>query len=195
MSGVTVVPEGHEPEPAQDEAPLVAAGPQSPLALLRGKREAFDKKLHHDLAVPRRDELVPGYRLWVRYGPADPGVYTAALQRRETAHKAAVAKGQAGDPKWQVKANADLLVDACEAVYFLPEDEEPPEGDLPTPPEGEYATFASRELSELIGAPLNAAATALKLYATSADLLLAAAGLLEWSGEVSQEADRSFLTN
>ncbi len=196
MTEILVVPSGEEP-PTED---VPAAGPQSPLALLRGKREAMDKRLHLDLAVPRWDEFlsitdadgtVHHRRLWVRYGPGNPSVLNARAAERERAHLAAKNKGMAGDSQWEDKARADFLVDACVAVYDLALDEEPPKGELT----GDLPTFASPELSEALGAPRNAALTALAVYATPADLLLATTQLLNWSGESSQEADKSFLTN
>ena len=180
---VKVVAEGEE------EEPVVTAGPQSPLALLRGKRDELVAGLHLDLAVPRWDDVLEGRQLWVRYRPANPNVFAEAMERREKKHKEAKAKGTVGDPDWMTKANADLLVSACEAVYDLPDGEEPPDT-----LEGDYPTFTSEELSEALGASRNACDTVLKLYATGADVLLAATQLLNWSGQASKEADRSFLT-
>lgn len=185
MSAVTVtaVPEvAAEPEPTDvPVAPTV-------LSLLRTKREQLERQMHKDLAVPRWDDVLDGRRLWVRYRPADPMKFAAATQRREKAHRDDVAKGGRGDPRRMVKANADILVDACVAVFDLPVGEEPPaelDGDLPT--------FASPELSEALGAPKNAVDTVLKLYATDGDVLVTATQLMEWSGQASKEAGDAFL--
>ena len=182
---MTIPVAAEQPEEEPSEA---SQSPQSPLDLLRGKRQELDATLHLDLAIPRWDEVL-GRRLWVRFGPGNPNVFTAAMEKREKAHRAAVAKGQLGDPDWMTKANADLLVSACEAVYDLGLDEEPPKGDL----EGEYPTFSDPALSEALGAQRSAVDTCLKAYGTAADLLVAAAQLLAWSGVASQEAQVDFL--
>lgn len=185
MPDVTVVAEGEEPEP------VAAPGPRSPLQLLLGKRAELEANLYLDLAVPRWGEVL-GRRLWVRYRPGKPSVFTQSMTRREEAHKADLAKGGKGDPDWLAKANADLLVSACVAVYDLELDEKPPHGPLPS---GDYPTFGSQELSEAVGAPKNAVATVLKVYGTDADVLLAATQLLNWSGQASKEAGDDFLSS
>lgn len=191
MAEVTVVAEGEE-VPSAGEPAEVPAGPQSPLALLRGKREQLEKALFLDLAIPRWEEVL-GRKLWVRFRPGNPNVLTAAMTKREKAHLQAVAKNpKAGDKDWLTRANADLLVDACVAVYDLAPDEEPPEGDLPP---GDYPTFSSSELSDALGATHNAVDTVLKAYGTGADVLLAATQLLNWSGQASQEASKGFLSS
>ena len=190
MTTPLVVAAGDEPVEEIPEVTETPAGPQSPLAILRGKRADMDKKLHLDLAVPRWDEIL-GRRLWVRYGPGNPSVLNAAAEKRERAHLAAKGKGMAGDPEWMDKARADFLVDACVAVFDLAIDEPVPD----TLPLEDLPTFASPELSEALGAPRNAAATALAVYATPADLLLATTQLLNWSGESSVESDKDFLSD
>lgn len=171
------------------EAPDTVAQP-SVLSLLRAKREQLEAQMHKDLAVPRWDEVLPGRTLWVRYRPADPMLFAAASQKREKQHREAVAKGGQGDPRRAVKANADVLVAACVAVFDLPAGESPPaelDDDLPT--------FASSELSEALGAPQNAVETCLKLYLTDGDVLVAGTQLMEWSGQASKEAGADFLAD
>lgn len=184
---VKVVAEG-EPEGATE----VDLGPQSPLAMLRGKRAELDRALFKDLAVPRWEEKLEGRRLWVRYRPADPVLHSTRLTDREKKHQAALSKGAQGDPKWQTKAAADVLVAACDAIYMLGLDEEPPKGNLPP---NEYMTFSSPEFSEILECGHSAVDTCMATYFTSGDLLLALAQLLEWSGQVSQEANKDFLSS
>lgn len=172
-----------------EEPDAEAAGPSSPLALLKGKRAELEKKLHLDLAVPRWDEVL-GRRLWVRYRPADPTVFANSVEKREREHAADVKKGGPGDRQRLVRANADMLVAACIAVYDLPLDEEP--GDDLTGLD-QCPTFSSPELSEAVGASASAVDTCRKVYATDADLMIAADSLLEWSGERSKKAHDDFL--
>lgn len=177
---------------AADEAPIEIpeGSPQSPLDLLKGKRAAAQKRLHIDLAVPRWEDVL-GKSIWVRYGPANVALWSASQQRRESQHLAAKKKGQPGDPDWAIKANADLLVDACQGVYFLEPGEQPPhDQELPA----DLPKFSDPELAEALDIqPGNAVRTALGLYQTGADLLMASNALLGWSGEASKEADEAFL--
>lgn len=172
----------------EDEAPSPPSGPVSPLAMLAGKRQALDAKLHLDLPVPRWDDLL-GYRLWVRYLPGDPGILTSAVEKREKVNQTAMAAGKPGDKTRMAKANAEFLAAACDAVYGLGFEEEPPEGELP---EG-YPTFSSPELSEAVGAPPNAVETVRRVYATDGDVMVAASQLLEWSGQATPKAEADFL--
>lgn len=192
MAGVKVVDASDlgDDEEDQEVTPTISDGPQSPLATLRGKRAQLEATLFHDMLVPRWEEVLDGRALWVRYQPANTTVFNTAMQKRDENHRKALKAGKHGDPDWLLKANADMLVDACVAVYDLAIDEEPPAdlgGDLPT--------FGSPELSEALGAPKNAVATCLQVYGTKPDLLLAANQLLLWSGQASKEADQSFLTS
>lgn len=187
MSPVDVVAAGAALEPKETPVPT---GPTSPLDLLRGKRPALQEKLFLDLAVPRWDEQLPGRKLWVRYRPGNPALFSAALARRERENDEAQRRSGRGDPDWSVKANADVLVDACVAVYDLPADEHPPEGELPP---GDYPTFGSEGLSDALGTSHNAVETALSLYVTKGDLLLAASQLMNWSGQTSEEVTQGFL--
>ena len=185
----------HRPRSATSEPadePIEVAGPQSPLSLLRGKRAALEAALHLDLCVPRWDEALGGRKLWVRYRPGDVALLTAAQERRKTQFDKEKAKTGGGDPQWQVKAHADMLAAACMAVYDLGPDEEPPKGDLPP----NLPTFGSPELGEAVGT-LRASAvdTVLKVYATEADVILASAQLQDWSGKMSEEADKDFLAS
>lgn len=188
MDGVVIVAEGEET--LEDNVVVVPEGPKSPLGMLRGKREALDAALFLDLKVPRWDDQLDGWGVWVRYGPGNPNTFTAQMSKREKSHLTAVGQGRPGDPDWMTKANADMLVGACLAIFALPPGEEPPKGELPS---GDYPTFSTPEFSQEIGAQPTAVATVLKLYGTSADVLLAATQLLNWSGQVSEEADRDFL--
>lgn len=184
MTPVRVVAEGEEPEPE-----VRTSGPQSPLELLRGKREALDATLFRDYIIPRWEDVLDR-QLWVRYKPANPAYHAARTIAREQAHLEAVGKHQTGDPDWSTMANADLLVDSCLAIFDLAVGEEPPK-DLPP---GDYPTFSSPELADALGAPSrNAAATVRKAYGTDADLLIAATQLLNWSGQVSKDAETDFL--
>lgn len=182
---VTVVP---APIEADDiEVDVEPASPPTTLALLRAKRAQLERQMHKDFAVPRWDDVLDGRRLWVRYRPADPMKFATASQKREKAHRDSIAKGGRGDPRRVVKANADILVDSCVAVFDLPVGEEPPaelERDLPT--------FSSPELSQALGAPENAVETVLKLYATDGDVLVMGTQLMEWSGLASKEAGDGF---
>lgn len=190
MTAPKVLAAGEVPEePENDDIDIEVDGPQSPLEILRGKRPAAEKLLFKDLKVPRWEETI-GRSLWVRYKTANPALQALAAQKREKNHLSAVAKSKHGDPDWATKANADMLVDACLAVYDLPIDEEPPK-ELPT----NLPTFSSPELSESLGAPLSAVATALAVYLTDADLILAAQQLLDWSGELSKDAGKDFLVD
>jgi hypothetical protein len=187
---VQVVAEGEvpaetkpEPAPAAVQEPTVHPGAQSPLALLRGKREELKAKLFLDLKVPRWE--VAGRQVWVRYGPGSPSVLTASAERRQAAHKP-------GMPDWKVRANADVLVDACVAIYDLPIGEEPPKGDLPVL-DVPYPVFTSEEVQEAMGVQRNAAETVCSVYLTEGDLLLAANTLLDWSGIVSEKVEQDFL--
>jgi hypothetical protein len=173
-----------------DEPPTTVAGPQSPLELLRGKRPALDKTLFKDLCAPRWGDVLDR-NLWIRYGPSDPAFFAEAMKKREEGHLKAVKAGKHGDPAWMIKANADLLVNSCVAIFDLALEEEPPAELV-----GEYPTFGSPELAEALGAqPGNAVRTVLKVYGTDADILIVAQQLLEWSGQASQEGDKSFLAN
>lgn len=187
MSTVHVSPSGVSvAEPAGDEPPAPPA-PLSTLALLRAKRGELERQMHKDYAIPRWDAVL-GRTLWVRYRPGDPALFAAATEKRERAHRADIAKGGRGDPDRMYKANADVLVAACVAVYDLAIGEQPPaelDGDLPT--------FSSPELSEALGAPKTAVETCRKLYGTDGDLLVAATQLMEWSGQASREASDAFL--
>jgi hypothetical protein len=87
------------PEPAAENS-----GAQSPLALLRSKREALRAALFLDLAVPRWE--AGGRQLWVRYGPGSPAALTEGADRFKAAAKP-------GDADWQIRANAHVLVKAC----------------------------------------------------------------------------------
>lgn len=91
-----------------------------------------------------------------------------------------------------LRANADMLVDACIAIYDLPVGEEPPAGDLPTLSDP-YPTFSTEALSESVGAPRNAAETCVQTYLTEGDLLMAANQLLEFSGKASKRITEDFL--
>jgi hypothetical protein len=178
------------PEGAGELVPIEApeGTPMSPLGLLKGRRAELRKKLHLDLAVPRWGDEMEGV-MWIRYGPANLTHWSASQRRREEQHIAAKRKGQPGDPDWAIKANADLLVDACQAVFVLGAGEKPPR-ELPE----ELPTFATPELAtDLDIQPGNAVRTCLAVYATNGDLLMAANTLLGWSGEASGEADGDFL--
>lgn len=172
------------------ETEVAPVGPQSPLAHLKGKRSALDKKLYHDLAVPRWEE-VTGRRMWVRYKPADAELFQADLEKREQDFLKAQAAKKQGDPHRVTKAHADLLVKACVAVYDLAIDEQPPEGEFPGIED--YPTFSSSELSEAVGSGPSAIETARKVYATDGDLMIAALSLLDWSAKVGPKAEADFL--
>lgn len=172
-----------------DDTEAPEGTPQSPLDILKGRRAQLQAKLHIDLAVPRWDDII-GCSIWIRYGPADLSLWSNAQQKRETAHIALKKKNGVGDPKWAVKANADVLVDACRGVYFLEPGEKPPEGDVPD----DLPTFSDPELATALDIqPGNAVRTVLGLYGTDGDLLMAANALLGFSGEASKEADSDFL--
>lgn len=196
MSETQVVPEGtlplapDAPAEAVPDIELTGEGPQSPLDILKGKRAERDAKLHFDIAVPRWEDVI-GLSIWVRYGPGDPSVFAEAMNKRDMAHAAKKKKDGIGDPEWATKANADLLVSACQGVYFLEPGEQPPDGDLP----GDLPTFNDPALSAVLDAPRSAVGTVLKLYGTSADVLLAANQLLAWSGQASKESSEAFLSN
>jgi hypothetical protein len=186
MAGIQVVAEGEvpagvipEPTPAA-ETPAVHAGPQSPLALLRGKREELRAKLYLDLAVPRWQ--VAGRQVWVRYAPGSPSGLSTNADRFKAADKP-------GGSDWQIRANADVLVKACIAVYDLAIGEKPSEGDLV----GDFPNFGSESLADALGTANNAIDTCIATYLTEADLLLATSQLLDWSGQVSKKADEDFL--
>jgi hypothetical protein len=177
------------PDDLQDEA----VGPQSPLGILRGKRADLQETLFLDLQVPRWDDII-GRAIWVRYRPGSVALLNKGMERRKDAFDKAQRNGKGGDPDWLQKANADMLVEACVAVYDLAIGEEPPTGALPV----NLPTFGSRELSEALDSPgascpRNAVGTCMYLYGTPDDVLLAADQLLRWSGQASKEADRSFL--
>jgi hypothetical protein len=176
---------------SQPETPIVTSGPRSPLAIIRQKRAEWNKDLFYDLAVPRRDEAL-GVTLWVRYKAVDPGVLVISTEKREKDHATKISQGQPnGDPDRIVKANADLLVNACMAIYTLPNDEQPPADPLPA---ADYPTFGSEELAQELGATSKLAVdTCRKLYATEGDLNAAAFQLQNWSAKFSAEADKSFL--
>jgi hypothetical protein len=191
----------HEPIDEPDSAQLTVeerteakVGPQSPLSLLQGKRQELERELFYDLQIPRWDQIL-GRALWVRFKPASAPLLDAAINRRRENHERATKAGKMGDPDWLIRANADMLVDACIAVYDLALGEEPPTEPLPE----NLPTFASSELSEALDTPgnpcpRNAVGTCLHLYGTSSDVLMASQQLLLWSGQASKEADRSFLT-
>jgi hypothetical protein len=170
------------PDDGAEEAPH-DEGPQSPLAFLRAKRSTLKAELYLDLAIPRWQ--AEGRQLWVRYRPCSPAVFSSSAERRRTAWKK-------GDPDWQLRVNADLLVEACVAIYDLPEGTEPPEGELPQLADP-YPTFRSEALSEAVGSSRNAAETCVATYLTEGDLLMAANQLLEWSGRASKKVDDRFL--
>lgn len=181
-----------EAEEAHANAPALV-GPQSPFALLAGKREGAIAKLFIDQAVPRwEDEL--GRTVWVRFKPSNPAFFGQAVERREKAHQTALRKGgpnAKGNPDRVIDANADLLAECCIAVYDLAIDEEPPD-EL----DGTLPDFRSTELSEALGVPnAGAAATVRALYLTDGDLLIASGELMEWSGKLSKQAHADFLTS
>jgi hypothetical protein len=185
-----------EPEPelvTAEELKDAHVGASSPLGLLRGKRAELDANLFYDIEVPRWSEIL-GRAVWVRYKPGQLGLLNAALERRKENHDKAVRAGKQGDPEWVAKANADMLVDSCVGVYDLAIGEEPPTGELPPnlPTFSEYALSESLDMPD-DPCPRNAVGTALRLYGTPADLMLAASQLVNWSGQASKEADRSFL--
>lgn len=185
-----------EPEDAKltpEEAKEASLGPRSPLDVLRGKRADLERGLFYDLQVPRWDQVL-GRAIWVRYKPASTPLLNASMERRRENHEKAIRAGKQGDQEWMIRANADMLVDACIAVYDLAINENPPNGDLPE----NLPTFSSSELSEALDSPIrpcprNAVGTCIHLYGTSADVLMASQQLLVWSGQTSKEADRSFL--
>ncbi len=191
-----VVETGHEPEVSvalgveEDDGDIVAGKPQSPLEILAGRRKDLESRLFLDLAVPRWEDVI-GKTIWVRYRPANIALLTDAQRTREQEHLLKKRKDGRGDPQWAVKANADMLRDACVGVYFLEVDEEPPrdsdtlDADLPT--------FSDPALSVALDAPRSAVATVLKLYGTDADVLMAAQQLVLWSGEASKEAHQEAL--
>lgn len=173
---------------ADEDIDIAAGTPQSPLDLLKGRRKDLESKLFLDLAVPRWEDIV-GKTIWVRYKPADVSLWGEAQRSREAAHVAKKKRDGHGDPKWAIKANADVLVDACVGVYFLEPGEEPPADDFP----GDLPTFSDPALSSVLDAPRSAVGTVLKLYGTDADVLLAANQIIMWSGEASKEAGEAFL--
>lgn len=146
----------------------------------------MEKGLYLDLPVPRWEQF--GQQLWVRYRPANPALFMADIEKREKAHATQNAANKRGDPDRLIKANADLLVRSCDAVFTLPLDQQPPK-ELPD----DYPTFGSPELSEAVGAVQNAVETARSVYATDGDLMLAAQQVLEWSGTATKKADDDFL--
>lgn len=195
MAGPAVIAEGDLPTEVDEGAAAADVsrdGPQSPLDLLRGKRPEMEKSLYLDLAVPRWEEVLGGRQLWVRYNPGNPAYFASSMEKREVNYRKAVKDGKHGDPDWMTKANADVLVAACVAVYDLASGEEPPKGDLPP---GDYPTFSSPELSEALGASKSAVATVLKVYGTDGDVLIAVNQLMDWSAKASEEGDKSFLVN
>lgn len=172
-----------------EEIELAPGTPQSPLDLLKGRRKDLEAKLFLDLAVPRWEDIV-GKTIWVRYKPADVSLWGEAQRTREAAHLAKKKRDGHGDPKWAIKANADVLVAACVGVYFLEPGEEPlHDEDFPA----DLPTFSDPALSTALDAPRNAVGTVLKLYGTDADVLLAANQIIMWSGESSKEAGEAFL--
>lgn len=185
-----------EPDTAKltpEEAKEASLGPQSPLDVLRGKRADLEKGLFYDLQVPRWDQVL-GRAIWVRYKPASTPLLNASMERRRENHEKAIRAGKQGDQDWMIRANADMLVDACMAIYDLAINENPPNGGLPE----NLPTFGSQELSEALDSPMkpcprNAVGTCIHLYGTDADVLMASQQLLVWSGQSSKEADRSFL--
>lgn len=161
--------------------------PQSPLDVLRGNRKKLDATLYIDLAVPRWEEVI-GNTIWIRYKAANPAVLYEARAKFEAHHLAKKKKDGRGDPDWEIRANAQMLVEACMGVYFLEPGEKPPD-ELP----GDLPTFGDPELSISLDAPKSAIATVMKLYGTNGDVLLAANQLLLFSGETSQEASEAYL--
>lgn len=190
-----VVAEGSAPSVPVSE-PITIAGPQSPLALLRAKRDTSLKGLYIDLAVPRWEEEI-GRTQWVRYKPSNPALFAQTINRMEREFQQANAnKPGSGDPEWTTRANADVLVKACIATFDLDIGEDPP-AMLPT--DITFPTFSSTDLSDALaefrtaraGHPVivkGAIATARALYWTDGDLMLAAGQLNEWSGQWSKKA-------
>lgn len=192
MTKVLVAGESPEdPEQPQEDHGVAGSGPQSPLNLLRGRRKEALSTLFCDLAVPRWEEIL-GATLWVRYRPVNPALYSQTIQRMEKDFLAMEAKKKgSGDQEWTTRANADLLVKACVAIYDLPIGEDPPRG-LPT--SLDYPTFSSDELAQTLDIlPGNAINTARALYLSDGDLLLTGQQLLDFSGEFSTKADSDFL--
>jgi hypothetical protein len=207
MSDVPVLAAGDVPDdlpPGDDVAELTRdeiadkpVGPQSPLEALRGRRGDLERTLFKDLQIPRWDSVL-GRALWARFGPADLQLLNRQLDKRKESYDKAVKAMKTGDPDWLAKANADMLVDACIAVYDLAIDEEPSQVLPPNLP-----SFSSRELSEALDyvdgtgqkheCPRSALGTCMFLYGTTSDLLVASQQLTVWSGQASREADEAFL--
>jgi hypothetical protein len=150
-------------------------------------------ELHIDLAVPRWEDII-GATLWVRYKPSNPALYAMTIDRlRGEFQDANANKPGSGDPEWTTRANADVLVKACIAIFDLPIGEMPPDV-LPT--HITYPTFASTELADTLEIPQGSAiATARALYLTDNDLTLVTQQLFEWSGQLSKKTGDSFLTS
>lgn len=81
----------------------------SPLAHLIGKIAVWREEAYIDLQVPRSHDPA----VWVRYGTMPHSEIKSIFRRNEKR-----GKGPKGVKDWEVRANAEFLVEACLGIYL-----------------------------------------------------------------------------
>lgn len=177
-------------DPAAMPSPAPAAV-DSPLGLLRDRRQKLLQQLYTDIRVPRWGDD-GGPSIYVRYGPAQPSVFQERIEK--------VQKQQNKPKDWMVRENAQVLVTSCIGVYAV-------EGDAPLEGEDTRTKFSLRDgdpsgawtrfdpdLAESLGLPTNCGAIAVVtgLYFTESDITSTVARLLRWSGAVLPQDNQDF---
>jgi hypothetical protein len=187
----TLTVETHQPRNATDTAgETLPAAATSRLASLRTKRAETLAALHIDLYVPRysQPELV------VRYGPLDPDLLNAAMERR----KKRKTSTPGGSEEWLTLAYADALIDSCRGVYGEMDGQRfSLLSDLNDDP---HTCGFDADLGKLIAAddevpPTRAVDVVKMLYFTKSEIIGALTRLSEWSGVEMPDAEEAFLTS
>ncbi len=175
--------------PAPTPVEEVAVDQSKPMFSLRGRREQIVSELYVDLQVPRWENP----KIFVRYTPIGSVKLTETINKRSGANDT---RKTAQDQEWPIKANADILISACEGIYGVWDDAPDQkfslrEGD----PYGKWTKF-DVDLASALGSVVPekdpAVATVRSLYLTDGDLGGAAEAVLRFSNLSNSQADTSF---
>lgn len=164
------------------DVPAESVAPDTPLRSLKAKRSKMLNKLQLTLQVPRWDDP----EIFVVYKPIE----TART------NEATIKRSESKDPDWLVKANADMLCQACSGIYAI-FDKDGVKRSLNLEDEFGAWTKFDQNLSENLDLPqwgtvTKAVDVVRAIYPTDGDLIAAAEELSNWSGLQSTQVDEDF---
>lgn len=154
------------------ELPAAEVPADSPLGRLRAQHMRLrDEASNPHVHVPRTTDP----EIWVSYRPVEPDAITAAIEKRQKQAK----HSKKAKTETVLNANADVLVEHCEGIYWLDADGKEHSLD---PDDDDWPRFDQR-LARLLGVETDSAIETCKaLFSTHADLVAHAGNLARQSG-------------